>query len=204
MKIRNADTDIDIDFQDPTKALEGLSHIRAILTDDDGNVRPHVSGVYFQEVPYDPITGLCSLESKDAEARGYFKLDFLHVHQYDGIKSEEHLTSLMHAEPIWEMLEDEFFVKQLSQIHRHFEIISSYAPRTIMQLAMVLGMIRPAKRHLLGEEFDIVEKTIWDKPEEGDEGYEFRKSFFKKPHSVSYAYGIVVQMNLLVENGDIN
>ncbi len=106
---------------------------------------------------------------------------------------------LMHTEPLWEMLEDEFFVKMLSQIQGHFEVVSSYAPKTVEQLAMILGMIRPAKMHLQGEEFDEVEKSVWIKPQQGDEGYKFKKSFFKKPHAISYAYGIVVQMNLIVE-----
>lgn len=199
MTVKKANTDIDIDFQDPKKALEGLNYVRAVLMDDDGNTRPHVSGVYFQNIPYDPITGMCTINSTDAENRGYFKLDFLHVHQYDGIRDEEHLMSLMHTEPLWEMLEDDFFVKMLSQIHNHFDIVSSYAPISIEQLAMILGMIRPAKLHLIGKEWIDVEKDIWKKPQLGDEGYDYRKSFFKKPHAISYSYGIVVQMNLLLE-----
>ena len=104
---------------------------------------------------------MCTIDSKDAEDRGYFKIDFLHVHQYDGIKDEEHLLRLMHTEPLWEMLEDEFFVKLLSQIHSHFEVVSSYAPKSVEQLAMILGMIRPAKMYLQGLEWDNVEKEIW-------------------------------------------
>ena len=199
MIIRKADTDIDIDFQDPSAALEGLDYVRAILIDDDGNVRPHTSGIYFQDIPVDPITNMCTIDSKEAEDRGYFKIDFLHVHQYDGIRDEEHLVELMHREPIWEMLEDEFFVKKLSQIHQHFDVVSAYAPTSVMQLAMVLAMIRPAKSYLQGEEWSEVEKSIWVPPREDDKGYEYRKSFFKKSHSVSYSIAIVIQMNLIIE-----
>lgn len=200
MVVRKADTDIDIDFQDPGAALEGLEYIRAILIDDDGNMRPHTSGVYFQDIPVDPITNMCTIDSKEAEDRGYFKIDFLHVHQYDGIRDEEHLLSLMHTEPLWEMLEDEFFVSRLSQIHSHFDVVSSYAPKSVEQLAMILGMIRPAKMHLRGLEWDVVEEEgIWKKPEIGEDGYQYRKSFFKKPHAISYAFGIIVQMNLILE-----
>ena len=78
--IKRADTDIDIDFQSPKKALEGLKYIRAGLFDDDGNVRPHNSGVYFQDIPYDSYTGLSNVDNSEAEERGYFKLDFLRVH----------------------------------------------------------------------------------------------------------------------------
>jgi len=74
---RRADTDVDIDFQDPSAALEGLDYVRAILIDDDGNTRPHTSGIYFQDIPVDPITNMCTIDSKAAEDRGYFKIDFL-------------------------------------------------------------------------------------------------------------------------------
>lgn len=201
--IKRADTDIDIDFQDPKRALENLDHIKAIIVIDDEIVRPHQSGVYFQDVPHDPITGLCTITNDEAENRGYFKLDFLRVHQYDGIRDEEHLIELMNREPIWEMLEDEFFVKQLSQIHQHFEVVSSYEPKSVVQLAMILSMIRPAKSHLQGLEWDEVEKSIWVPPQEGDKGYEYRKSYFKKPHAISYAFGIVVQMNHIIEKASV-
>ena len=198
--IRKADTDIDIDFQDPKKALEGLDHIRAVIIDDDGNTRPHQSGVFFQDVPHDPITGFCTINNDEAEDRGYFKLDFLRVHQYDGIRNEEHLIELMHRSPLWEMLEDEFFVKKLSQIHNHFDVVSAYKPKSVEQLAMILAMIRPAKMHLQGKDWFEVEQSVWKPPQMGEEGYEFRKSFFKKPHAISYAFGIIVQMNLMVES----
>ena len=199
VKIRKADTDIDIDFQNPKKALEGLDYIRAVIISDDGNIRPHQSGIFFQDIPYDPVTGLATIGNDDAEERGYFKLDFLRVHQYDGIEDEEHLVRLMHQEPLWEMLEDEFFVRQLSQIHNHFDVVSAYKPKSVEQLAMILGMIRPAKMHLQGKDWDEIEKSIWNPPQMGEEGYEYRKSFFKKPHGISYAFGIIVQMNLIVE-----
>lgn len=203
MIVKRADTDIDIDFQDPKKALVGLNHIRAAMFDDEGNSRAHQSGIFFQGVPYDPITGLCTISNEEAEDRGYFKLDFLRVHQYDGIRDEDHLVELMHREPIWEMLEDKFFVKQLSQIHQHFDVVSAYAPKTMIQLAMILGMIRPAKSYLQGMEWVDVEKSIWVPPQEGDKGYEYRKSYFKKPHAVSYSFGIIVQMNHIIEKASI-
>lgn len=192
MVIKKADTDIDIDFQYPKKALESLDYVRAILIDDDGMTSPHKSGVYFQDIPYDPTTRLSTIPSKEAEERGYFKLDFLHVHKYDGIQNEEHLDRLMNKEPMWEMLEDEFFVKQLTQIHDHFELVSTYAPKSIEQLAMVLAMIRPSKKYLIGNDWNEIEKSIWDKPINGD-------YYFKKSHSVAYSLSIVVQMNLIIE-----
>jgi len=60
-------------------------------------------------------------------------------------------------------------------------------------LAMVLALIRPGKRHLVGYEWPIVEADIWTNTD-GEEGY-----VFKKAHAVSYAHVVVVQLNLLLE-----
>jgi hypothetical protein len=55
-----------------------------------------------------------------------------------------------------------------------------------------LAMIRPAKRHLIGESWNTVMKTIWTKPTDGE-------YYFKKAHAVAYATAIVVQMNQICE-----
>jgi hypothetical protein len=65
-------------------------------------------------------------------------------------------------------------------------------PKTIEQLAAVLAMIRPAKRHLVGETWEKVMKEVWIKPT--DNSY-----YFKKAHAVSYAMAVVVHMNLICE-----
>jgi DNA polymerase III alpha subunit len=70
-------------------------------------------------------------------------------------------------------------------------------PTNIEQLAAVLAMIRPAKRHLIGKDWDSVMKEVWVKPTT-DEYY------FKKSHSVSYAMAIVVQMNMICEQLSYN
>lgn len=195
-----ADTDIDIDFTDREKALEGLKFIKASLFDDEGRMRPHNTGVFFQNIPHDPITGLASLSTKEAENRGYFKVDFLNVSQYDGVRNEAHLLDLMNREPIWEMLDDDFFIEQLSQIHAHADLVKQHKPRSVEELAAVISIIRPAKRHLIGKSWPDIFAEVWIKPQPGDKGYDFKNSFFKKPHAISYSLGIVVQMNLMVEN----
>ena len=65
-------------------------------------------------------------------------------------------------------------------------------PRSIDQLAMVLAIIRPAKRNLLGQQWLTIEKQVWLKP--NDNSY-----YFKKSHAISYAYAIIVQLNSLCE-----
>ena len=92
--------DIDIDFFDRNKVLDIIENIPAAISAD----KKHNTGVYCHTIPYNPITRLASINYKDAEQRGYFKIDFLNVSMYQGIKDEEHLVSLMNNEPLWDLL----------------------------------------------------------------------------------------------------
>ena len=96
-------------------------------------------------------------------------------------------------EPMWELLEHREVVEKLFHIHGHYDIVQRMRPRSVEQLAAVLAVIRPAKRYLLGKDWDTVFREVWVRPE-GDE------YFFKKAHAVSYAVAIVVQLNQLVKN----
>ena len=183
--------DIDIDFADRNKALEDLFHISASRIENQ-ELRKHNSGVYFQDIPLDPLSGLASIPYEEAEERGYFKIDFLNNSVYQQVKDEEHLIKLMNQEPIWEMLEEKEVVEQLFQIHGHFEIVSKMKPKSVEQLAMVLALIRPAKYHLIGKDWKELKKDIWTHSEND-------KYSFKRSHALSYSMVIVVQMNLLLE-----
>jgi hypothetical protein len=63
---------------------------------------------------------------------------------------------------------------------------------SIPRLAMFLAVIRPSKKHLIGEPWNVVNQSVWDR---NVDGYVFRKS-----HAVAYAHLVVVHMNLLKEN----
>lgn len=184
-------TDIDIDFADRDIALQHVAHTPASLI-KDGVLKRHNVGVYLHDVPVDPITNFCSIEYKRAEELGFFKMDFLNVSVYKDVKSPEHLDKLMNTPPMWEILEDESIVDGLFHLGGHFDVVSKMKPKSVMELAMVLALIRPAKRHLVGKSWAEVEKDIWTAG--ADDLYGFKKS-----HAVSYALVIVVQMNLLVE-----
>jgi DNA polymerase III alpha subunit len=184
--------DIDIDFADRTKALEKFKYVTAAIEDND-TFKKHNTGIYCTTVPYNPITGLSTIDYKSAEDRGYFKIDFLNVNIYKDVKDEDHLKKLMETEPLWDLLLQDDFSNLLFHVNGHGTILREMAPQSIEQLAAVLGMIRPAKRHLIGKDWNIVLKEVWVKPE-GDEYY------FKKAHAVAYAVAIVVQMNLICES----
>ena len=184
--------DIDIDFADRNKILDILPHIPASIRENN-IVKKHNTGVYFQEIPYDPFTDTANIDYKEAEDRGYFKIDFLNVSVYKDIRNEEHLNDLMNKEPLWELLEQQDFVDLLFHLNGHSSILVQTKPKTVEQLAAVLAMIRPAKRYLVGESWDRILSEVWQRPN-NDEYY------FKKSHSIAYAVLIVVQMNLLCES----
>ena len=183
--------DIDIDFADREQILEHIKHIRASRQDKDKLVA-HNTGIYVQDIPYNPVDNLATIDYKQAEQRGYFKIDFLNVGIYKGVKTHEHLDQLLNQEPLWDLLEQDDFVNLLFHVNGHGSILRSMKPRTIDQLAAVLAMIRPAKRYLIGKDWTTVMNEVWTKPE-GDEYY------FKKSHAIAYAHAIVVQMNLICE-----
>ena len=180
--------DIDIDFADRTRVLEVVKHVPASMAEG----KKHNTGVYCHSIPINPLTGLASIEYQEAEKRGYFKIDFLNVSIYNGVKDEAHLIKLMETEPLWDLLLEEDFVKNLFHVNGHASILKQMKPRDVEQLAAVLAMIRPAKRYLIGKDWTTVMTEVWTRPE-GDE------YFFKKAHAVAYAVAIVVQMNLICE-----
>jgi len=186
--------DIDIDFVDREKALGLFKHIRASRI-DDGKLVKHNTGVYLHPVPVNAETNLCAVPYKEAEERGYFKLDFLNVNLYNGVRDEEHLIELINQEPLWGLLEEDEFTDMLFHVNGHGEILRQMKPTNIEQLAAVLAVIRPAKRHLIGKSWQEVLGDVWVKPD-GDEYY------FKKSHATAYAVGIVVQMNLICNSTD--
>jgi len=183
--------DIDIDFADRDLALSRIKHIRASRLDRN-DIVPHNTGIYLQSIPVNPLANLSTIDYKTAEDRGYFKLDFLNVSIYKNVRDEEHLKTLMETEPLWDLLEQDDFSSLLFHINGHGSILRQMRPTSILQLAAVLAMIRPAKRHLIGENWTTVMEMIWTKPTDGE-------YYFKKAHAVAYAMAVVVQMNLICE-----
>jgi hypothetical protein len=183
--------DIDIDFADRLKALKLFKHVVASRV-EEGKLVKHNTGVYLHEIPVDAVSGLAALPYNEAEEQEYFKIDFLNVSLYDGVRSEEHLISLMNQEPLWDLLEDDSFNSLLFHVNGHGNILRQMKPRSVEQLAAVLAMIRPAKRYLIGKDWTTVMNEVWSKPDSGE-------YYFKKSHAVAYAQAVVVQMNLICE-----
>ena len=191
--------DIDIDFAKRSKILNIIKHIPAAIVDKDGTFKKHNTGVYCTDIPYNPLTGTASIDYKIAEERGYFKLDFLNVSAYDGVKDEDHLIKLLNQEPDWSLIEQKEICDNLFHIKGYHSLVAQLKPSNITELAMVLAMIRPGKKHLIPickeKGFDAIKNDIWTKTEDA--------YFFKKAHAISYSSVIVVQLNLLLEESGL-
>lgn len=195
-------SDIDIDLGDRDKILEKIDHIPAAMynakvskqINHQSSTRKHATGVYVTEIPYDPVYDMSAIDYEVAEERGYMKIDMLNVHVYKLVRDENHLLELM-REPDWSLLIDSSFVKKLIHVSNHYTTLMSMPEpvNSIPRLAMFLALIRPGKKHLIGQPWSEVAKTIWHR-EEGT--YSFKKS-----HAIAYAHLVVVHMNLL-SNGN--
>lgn len=183
--------DIDIDFADRTQALQLFEHTVAVIKENN-NFKKHNTGVYCNSIPCNPFTKLSTIDYKEAEQRGYLKIDFLNVSLYKDVKNENHLNELMETEPLWDLLEQDDFTDLLFHVNGHGDILRKMKPTNLEQLAAVLAIIRPAKRHLIGKSWAEVFQEVWIRPKNDD-------YYFKKAHAIAYAQAIVVQMNLICE-----
>ena len=185
------DFDVDIDMANRDDFLKLLKHTPASI-EKDGKFTKHNTGVYFQNIPKFPLQGYSTIEHKQAEQDGWFKVDFLNNHVYEGIIDETHLDKLVATEPMWELFEHKEVVEKLFHISNHYDIVNQHLPTSLEQLAMILAIIRPGKRHLVGKTWEEIEADVWVKP--NDNSY-----FFKKSHSYGYALAIIVQLNNICE-----
>lgn len=187
--------DVDIDFADRTKALEVIDHVPASMI-RNGKIDRHNTGVYCHAVPTDPLTGLASMHYEIAESRGWYKIDLLNVHVYEGVRNEEHLLALMGAELDWKIFEYQEFTSKLIHLGNHAQLVADLKPTSISDLSMILALIRPAKRYLIEKcrsgGFPAIGPDIWIEPTDGT--YHFKKS-----HATSYAMLVKVHANLLIE-----
>lgn len=183
-------TDIDIDFPNRLDALKDLPYVPAMMWREQTRTR-HPSGIYLQNVPTDPLTGLSSFDYDTAATLGYAKIDILSNSLYEGVRDESHLVELMNQEPDWSLLEFDNMVERLAHIRDHYGVVKAIAPKSIEDLAVVLALVRPGKRHLLCRPRSEIDLDIWQPDENG--------YVFKRAHAIAYAVAIVVQMNLICE-----
>lgn len=179
-------TDVDIDFANREQILSLIDHVPAMIRENDRE-RKHNTGVYFHTAYTNPFNGLATLDYKQAEQQGWFKIDLLNVGIYGDFVSNEEIDQLLTKDPVWEMLEHREIIEQLFHIHNHADTVIRMKPRSVEHLAMVLAVIRPGKKHLIGQTWDRIASEVWTKT---DDAYSFKRS-----HAIGYAMAIVLQMN---------
>lgn len=183
--------DIDIDIGNRDNLLKIIKHVPASIN-RNGNWVKHNTGVYVTSIPKDPITGMSTVDYETAEKLGYVKLDILNQSVYEQVKDPAHLDKLLSTDPMWEMLQYKEFVEKIVHINNHYDTIQRMPEpiNSITRMAMLLAIIRPAKRQLIGKTWKEVGLDVWIKPV--DDAY-----YFKKSHAVSYAHLVAIHMNLL-------
>ncbi len=182
--------DVDIDLADRTQLLDLIQSTPAQqLT--EGQIRTHNSGVYVQDIPYDPVHGCASIDYQEAERRGYFKIDLLNMTVYRGVNGLEHLHTLLNTEPPWQRLwQEPSWASQLVHIGNYLELLNSMRPDSVPRMAAFISIIRPGKAHLQKQPWSEVFASVWD----GDDS---RGYTFKKSHAIGYATLVALHMNLL-------
>jgi len=186
--------DIDIDFADRNSMLELIKHVPATI-DDGKTIKRHNTGVYCHTIPFNPLTGAASLDYRPAQARGYFKIDFLNASVYKDVRNEDHINDLLAVEPLWQLLEQKEFCDMIFHLNGYHGLVAQLKPSSIDQLAMFIALLRPGKRHLISaceqQGWQAIETDIWSKTTD---------YYFKRAHAYGYAHAIVMQMNLICEN----
>ena len=124
------DFDVDIDVADRTE-LVGLVRNTPASICKDGKFTKHNTGIYLQSIPFFPVEGYSSIDHKQAEQEGWFKLDILNNSIYKDVKSEAHLIKLLNTEPMWELLQHTEVVEKLYHINNYADVLKQYKPTSI-------------------------------------------------------------------------
>jgi hypothetical protein len=183
--------DIDIDTQSDFNPKSIFSDAILASMVEKGELIKHHVGLYFQKIAQDPQTGLAAIPFREAEDIGYFKVDMLHLSALDNFDSKEEIRALVRIDPDWTLLQIPSVVKKLDQIKNHFEVIDAVKPKSIMELADCIALIRPGKRYLLNayiKDKDAIRRELYRRTD---------KYYFKKPHAVAYAATIALQLHLV-------
>lgn len=198
--------DIDIDTNNRENLIQALQeetngklYFASMIKEN--RITKHPTGIYFQDIPTiiytekndETFQKISSIPYDISEVFGWIKIDILNNHSYDLFSSNKEIDELIQKEPNWNLLLDERFVKKLPHINKNFYLLKKYKPKNILELAAIISLIRPAKKHLIGKSMKEILEKVWKK-EEKNEGY-----FFKKSHAISYAFLIVAVMNKLEE-----
>lgn len=195
--------DIDLDVSRRDDALASLSNFAVASQIVDGQLVPHKNGIYFQKIPIDPITDLAVFEYKCAEEFGYFKVDLIPNHVYDLVESNEEIDRLMDEPVNWNWFKDKRFYENDDSAYRlthlsnyHHLCGEMYPPNSVEDVAMLLALIRPRKKYLIGDPWSKIQKVIWKKLDSENQ----KHYFFKKSHGVAFALLVTLHAKIIARH----
>lgn len=183
--------DVDIDL--PSDYKPSLTQAM-VYNEKTQSITPHPSGYYFEDVPVDPVTGVCAFDYKWGEERGFMKVDLLTNRVYDSFKTKQDVLDAIVEENIdWTMFDRREVVERLPHLGKHFDIVSRVRPRSVQDLADILALIRPAKIGMLDSYLQNktrVRRNLYLRPTD-------ETAYFKKSHAISYALMIVAYLTVI-------
>lgn len=182
--------DIDIDVSDNITAREILKAVRASII-ENSEIKPHIVGLYFQNIPVDKLTGLAAIPYIDAEKLGFYKIDILNLSILENFSSKKEIRKLLKQEPDWKLLQNDEIIPKLFHLSKHASTLKKIKPKTVEELADVLALIRPNKKHLIDKytsNKESVRMELYKKIDPSD---------LRKSHAIPYALLIVLQLHLL-------
>lgn len=186
--------DIDIDFSGDFDPKDLFPQCVNASMAERGVLRKHPAGVYFQNIPIDPLTKFSAIPYKEAENIGYMKIDCLHLPSVlDYFQSKKEIRALMEIEPDWSLLKNKSAVEKLFQIRNHFDVISRIRPKSAVDLADCIALIRPGKKVLVKkyiQDKEKIRKVLYREPADGS-------YYFKRSHAIAYAFCIIIQLHLV-------
>lgn len=183
--------DIDIDLEPNADITKMFRNAIPASRVEDGELKQHPVGYYFQDIPVDVITGYAAIPYDHSEDFGYYKIDMLTVNLLQHFDSKAEMRKLQKIEPDWDLLLDPEVVKGLFHLGKHADILARVKPRSIQAIADVFALIRPNKRGLL-------DKYIKDPDKYRTEIFTKRApEDMRKAHAIPYALLIVLQLHLI-------
>jgi hypothetical protein len=154
----------------------------------------HPVGVHFQNIPIDPVTKLSAIPYNQISEYEYYKIDMLHISVLDVFDNKDQIKKLLKKAPNWDLLLNPDHTHKLFQLNKQYELLHQVRPRSIIELADCIALIRPGKRFLLNKYLTHRESTralIYQKQHDSD---------YKKSHAIAYAHIVVLQLHLIQAN----
>lgn len=204
-------SDLDIDIPSNKSDIVRNSFIRASVLNERGELQPHPAGVYFyKNIP--TFNNMSVIDYKTIEGNNYQKIDILNNNYLNDISNDEmdFFISKIESEEIeWGEL---WKFENPYQLAKYPGILREFKVESVMDVAIVLALIRPGSVHNYEKmkKFIHTDKLLNKKSEESrkilkdtygipvfDEQFtalnmENDKYRYKKPHSLGYAYVLLI------------